>query len=98
MEEKLFLVVTYQFHRGHRAAFLQQIAQAGLCEFFRTEPGCERYEYLLPEDPDRLVLLEQWHSAADQLAHSLSPRMDTLREIKERYVCATELRRFSPLG
>lgn len=95
MEPKLFLAVTYRMHPGHRAAFLRQVAQAGLCEFFACEPGCERYEYLLSEkDPDRLVLLEQWSCAADQAAHTLTAQMDALKQIKEKHVAATEIARF----
>lgn len=97
METKLFLVVTYHMLPGHRDAFLTEVAQAGLQEFFCSEKGCERYEYLLPaQDADRLILLEQWAGAAQQAAHSCTSQMDALKQIKEKHVASTELLRFSP--
>lgn len=41
------------------------------CFDVRAEPGCEQYElFQSTSDPDKLVLLEQWHDQATLDAHA----------------------------
>ena len=46
------------------------------------------------EDPDRLLLLEQWADEAALAAHQAGAGIAALREVKDRYVLATEIRRY----
>lgn len=53
---------------GQRDALLEALGPAfGLT---RENPRCTRFEvYLCEEDPDRILLIEDWPSAADHFAH-----------------------------
>ena len=41
------------------------------------------------EDSDKLLLVEEWESEEDQQKHLQMPHMETLKQIKEKYVLDT---------
>jgi quinol monooxygenase YgiN len=54
-----------------------ELAQAmkARCEVSQKDAGCEQFEVFQSAlNPDRLVLLERWSSAADLAAHAKLPR------------------------
>ena len=93
MNERTFLV-TYTAKPGMRETFLRALAARGIPEAIRSEEGCLQYDYYLSiERADEILLLERWASPEAQKVHLSQPHMATLREIKERYVETTTLRK-----
>lgn len=93
MSERTFLV-TYTAKPGQRETFLRSLAARGIPEAIRAEEGCLQYDYYLSiERADEILLLERWASPEAQKIHLGQPHMAALREIKERYVESTSLRK-----
>ena len=91
---ELTLLVTYTAKPGMRETFLRALAARGIPDMIRAEAGCLQYDYYLSiERADEILLLERWTSPQAQAAHLGQPHMATLREIKERYVESTSLRK-----
>lgn len=75
-----------------RAAFLQKVRETGVLDAIRREDGCLMYDYYLSEeDPDELLLLEQWETEAHQRIHITQPHMELLRSFKGDYITDTRL-------
>ena len=79
--------VIYQTKPGCRDAFVREMKESGVLRIIRAEDGCLQYEYFCAEeDPDRLLLVEEWESEAKQRTHVAQPHMSVVRELKERFV------------
>lgn len=77
---------------GKRQSFIDRMRADGILDAIRAEDGCIRYDYYLSEeDPDELLLLEQWESRKKQQIHISQPHMDTMRNFKAGYICNTVL-------
>lgn len=91
---ELTLLVTYTAKPGQRETFLRSLAARGIPETIRAEEGCLQYDYFLSiERADEILLLERWASPEAQKIHLGQPHMATVRELKERYVEKTALRK-----
>lgn len=88
----LTLRVTYKAQPGTRDAFVSATLESGVLGIIRAEDGCVSYDYYLSvEDADTVVLIEQWESKAQQQAHLQQPHMQTVSDIKDRYIETTTL-------
>lgn len=75
---------------GKREAFIQKMKETGILDAIRAEDGCIRYEYYLSEqDPNLILLVEQWESAQHQQVHIQQPHMANMREFKGDYITST---------
>ena len=75
-----------------RAAFIQKVRETGVLDAIRQENGCVKYDYYLSEeDPNELLLLEQWETKEHQQIHIAQPHMALLRSFKEDYITDTHL-------
>ena len=67
-----------------REAFLAKMKDTGILDAIRGEEGCLKYDYYLSEqDPNELLLLEQWESKQHQQIHIGQPHMDQMRTFKD---------------
>jgi len=90
----LVLLVTYKIKPGMREKFVEEIRSAGIIEKIRTEDGFVRYDYYLSiDDPNEILLAEEWSSEAQQQAHLHTDHMRKLKSIKEKYVTGTAVRK-----
>jgi quinol monooxygenase YgiN len=75
-----------------RAAFIQKVRETGVLDAIRHENGCVKYDYYLSEeDPNELLLLEQWETKEHQQIHITQPHMALLRSFKADYITDTHL-------
>jgi quinol monooxygenase YgiN len=75
-----------------RSAFIQKVRETGVLDAIRRENGCLKYDYYLSEeDPNELLLLEQWETKEHQQIHITQPHMALLRSFKEDYITDTHL-------
>lgn len=86
------IYVKYTCHPGKREGYIQKVRDTGILAAIRAEDGCAKYAYYLPEeDPDELLLIEQWESKAHQQIHLTQPHMAQMRTFKDDFIAATAL-------
>ena len=75
-----------------REAFIQKMKDTGILADIRAEDGCHKYDYYLSDqDPNLILLIEQWETAEHQKIHCNQPHMVKMREFKGDYVKTTTI-------
>ncbi len=75
-----------------REAFLQKMKDTGVLASIRAEDGCMKYDYYLSaENPDEILLVEQWESKQHQQIHMTQPHMAHLREFQDDFIAKAVL-------
>ncbi len=70
-----------------REAFLRRMKDSGILSSIRAEDGCLKYDYYLSdENPDELLLVEQWASKQHQQVHMTQPHMAQLKAFQGDYI------------
>ena len=76
---KLSLVVEMKAAPGQRQALVKEFLD--VLPDIHAEDGCELYSlHLAKEDPDLIVIMEQWTTAEAQEVHAKTEHMNVLRE------------------
>jgi len=76
----------YTSKPGAARAFAREMTDMGTVAAIRAEDGNERYEYFVPlDDPDTVLLIDQWRDQAAIDAHHASPMMARIMELREKY-------------
>ena len=90
---ELKLAVTYSFAtKDQRDGFADSVRSNNISEIVEKEPGCIRYEYVVPEDNDLVLMLyEEWESEAHQKVHLETPTMGFLKAFKLRWKAETSV-------
>ena len=92
----VLLTVNYKAKDGMRESFVGEIISSGILDKIRHEDGIIRYEYYYDAaDSSNILLLEEWKSEEHQQKHLLAPHMTALKEIKDRYISETDVRKFA---
>ena len=66
----IVLLVRYTIQSGMRGKFVEAVMASGILDQIRKEKGCVSYNYYEDvEDPDKLLLVEEWESEEDQQKH-----------------------------
>ena len=93
--ENIILHVSYRCKDGMAEDFVRAIKDSGVQALVRAEDGCMQYDYHLSlEANDTVVLLEKWRDGEALTAHMQQPHMETLRELKSRFVQDTVIERY----
>lgn len=91
---QLMLMVKYQTKPQTRTSFVDAVESAGILEKIYQEDGFISYRYYYDAaDPDCLLLIEEWESEKQQQAHLQTEHMRMLKDIKEKYVLETSVRK-----
>ena len=71
---------------GNARAFAEEMVSSGTVAAIRAEDGNVRYEYFFPmEDPETVLLIDQWRDQAAIDAHHASPMMGQIAALREKY-------------
>ena len=93
------IYVVFKSFDGKREAFVERAKAEGIVDEIRKENGCIRYDYYYSEnDPNEILLIEEWESKEHQLIHIEQPHMARLREFKNDYIESTKLGEFELLN
>ena len=85
----------YQGENGSARAFAREMTESGVAAAIRAEAGNLRYEYYLPlEDPETVLLIDQWRDQAALDAHHASPMMAQIAALREKYDLHMRAERF----
>ena len=80
---------------GSARAFAEEMVSSGVVAAIRAEEGSLRYEYFFPmEDPETVLLIDQWADQAAIDAHHASPMMGQIAALREKYGLHMKVERF----
>ena len=91
------ITVNIYYHGEHGAAraFAQEMTRTGVVDAIRAEEGNLRYAYFFPmEDPETVLLIDQWRDQAAIDAHHASPMMARIAALREKYDLHMTVERF----
>ena len=80
---------------GAARAFAEEMERTGTAAAIRAEDGNLRYRYFFPmDDPESVLLIDQWRDQAAIDAHHASPMMGEIAALRERYDLHMKVERF----
>lgn len=80
---------------GSARAFAEEMVSSGTVAAIRAEDGNLRYEYFfLMEDPETVLLIDQWRDQAAIDAHHASAMMAQIAALREKYDLHMKVERF----
>ena len=80
---------------GSARAFAEEMVSSGTVAAIRAEDGNLRYEYFFPmEDPETVLLIDQWRDQAAINVHHASPMMAQIAALREKYDLHMKAERF----
>ena len=80
---------------GNARLFAREMESSGTAAAIRAEQGNVRYEYFLSmNDPETVLLIDAWESQEAIDAHHVSPMMETIRTLREKYDLHMRVERF----
>lgn len=81
---------------GSARRFADEMISSGIVADVRAEDGNEAYDYYQPlDDPETILLIDQWRDQAAIDAHHASPMMDRIAELREKYDLHMCVRRYT---
>ena len=85
----------YTGEHGAARAFAEEMTCRGVVDAIRAEEGNLRYAYYFPmEDPETVLLIDQWRDQAAIDAHHASPMMGEIAALREQYDLHMTVERF----
>ena len=85
----------YTGANGAARAFAEEMVSSGVAAAIRAEDGNLRYEYFFPmDDPETVLLIDQWRDQAAIDAHDASPMMGQIAALREKYDLHMKVERF----
>ena len=78
--------IYYSGTNGNARKFAEEMISSGIVDEIRAEEGNLKYEYYFPmDDPETVLLIDQWRDQAAIDAHHASPMMATVAALREKY-------------
>ena len=76
----------YTGKKGSAKAFAEEMTSSGTVDAIRNENGNLRYEYYLSfDDPETVLLIDEWTDQAAIDRHHASPMMQKITELRDKY-------------
>ena len=76
----------YTGKNGSAKAFAEEMSSSGTVDAIRNENGNLRYEYYLSfDDPETVLLIDEWTDQAAIDRHHASPMMQKITELRDKY-------------
>ena len=76
----------YTGKNGSARAFAEEMIASGTVEAIRNENGNLRYEYYLSfDDPETVLLVDEWEDQEAIDRHHASPMMQKIAELRDKY-------------
>ena len=86
----------YTGENGAARAFAEEMTSIGTAAAIRAEDGNLRYAYFFPmDDPETVLLIDQWRDQAAIDAHHASPMMGKIAALREKYDLHMKVERFA---
>lgn len=79
--------------------FVEEMIRSGTVEAIRAEDGNEKYDYFFSvDDPETVLLIDQWRDQEAIDIHHASPMMNKLAELRDKYDLHMHVERFEPIS
>ena len=76
----------YTGKNGSAIAFAEEMTKSGTVDAIRNEDGNLRYEYYISlDDPETVLLIDEWTDQAAIDRHHASPMMQKIAELRDKY-------------
>lgn len=86
----------YTGKNGSARAFAEEMVKSGVVARIRAEEGNLRYEYFFPmEDPETVLLIDQWRDQEALDFHHKSPMMDEIARLRTKYGLRLRVERYT---
>ena len=87
--------IYYSGSNGSARSFAEEMEKSGIADKIRAEKGNIRYEYFFPNnDPETVLLIDEWEDQAAIDLHHASPMMQTITELREKYKLSMKVQRY----
>ncbi|MEZ7559028.1 putative quinol monooxygenase [Streptococcus sp. 27098_8_148] len=87
--------IYYKGKDGAAIAFAKKMLETGIVAEIRDKEGSLRYGYFLPlEDPETVLLIDQWANQEALDLHHQSPTMQKILDLRQKYNLVMEVERF----
>ena len=85
-EKSITMNLYYTGENGKAIKFMNEMEASGTTDAIRAEEGNLRYDYFISEDdPQTVLLIDSWSSQKALDAHHLTPMMETIAALREKY-------------
>ena len=85
----------YTGNNGAARRFAEEMTDSGTVAAIRAEAGNLRYEYYQSfDDPETILLIDQWRDQAAIDVHHASPMMAEIARLREKYDLHMTIERF----
>ena len=97
---QLTINIRYSGAKGAAKKYVKEMEQSGIASRIRAVEGCLRYDYFFPaDDPDGLLLIDEWADQAALDRYHASPMMKEAAALREKYkLGGRQIRMFNPLA
>ncbi len=86
----------YRGENGNARKFAEEMTESGTVQKIREEKGNIRYEYYFSmDDPETVLLIDQWKDQESIDVHHASPMMQTLAELRNKYDLHMSVERYT---
>ena len=87
--------IFYTGENGNARRFAEEMISSGTVAKIRAEEGNLRYAYFFPqEDPETVLLIDQWRDQAALDAHHATSMMGDIIALREKYDLHMTVERF----
>ncbi len=87
--------IYYTGETGNARAFAEEMIRSGTAAAVRAEEGNLRYAYFFPmDDPETVLLIDQWRDQTAIDAHHGSPMMGQIAALRDKYDLHMRVERF----
>ena len=99
LNAQLSINIRYTGPKGAAKKYVKEMEQSGIAARIRAVEGCIRYDYFFPaDDPDGLLLIDEWADQAALDRYHASPMMKEAAALREKYkLGGRQIRMFNPL-
>ena len=99
LNAQLSINIRYTGPQGAAKKYVKEMEQKGIADRIRAVEGCIRYDYFFPaDDPDGLLLIDEWADQAALDRYHASPMMQEAAALREKYkLGGRQIRMFNPL-
>ena len=97
---QLTINIRYTAPKGAAKKYVKEMEKSGIAARIRAVEGCIRYDYFFPaDDPDGLLLIDEWADQAALDRYHASPMMNEAAALREKYkLGGRQIRMFNPLA
>ena len=86
----------YHGKNGAARRFAAEMERSGVAAAVRAEDGNLNYRYFLPlDDPETVLLIDEWRDQAAVDAHHASPVMAQIAQLREQFDLHMTARRYT---